>query len=53
VLSVILWAGGTLLARSLAKAPARVFRTVMPIAALFTLTCYAVFVAVARHVVKG
>jgi drug/metabolite transporter (DMT)-like permease len=53
ILSILLWGGGTVLARSLAQAPARVVRTVVPIAALFTLACYAVFVAIARHVVKG
>jgi drug/metabolite transporter (DMT)-like permease len=53
ILSILLWAGGTVLARSLAHAPARIVRTVVPIAALLTLACYAVFVAIARHVVKG
>jgi drug/metabolite transporter (DMT)-like permease len=53
VLSILLWGGGAVLGRSLAKAPPRVIRTVLPIVGLLTLTCFAVFVAVARNHVKG
>jgi hypothetical protein len=53
VLSIVLWAGGAVLGKMLANAPARVVRTVLPVAALLTLTSFAVFVAVARYNVKG
>jgi len=44
---------GVVLGRLLSRAPSRVTRTVFPIAALLTLGCYAVFVAIARAHVKG
>jgi drug/metabolite transporter (DMT)-like permease len=53
VLSLLLWGGGWVLGKRLAGAPPRVIRTVLPIAAMFTLACFAVFVAVARFNVKG
>lgn len=53
VLSIVLWAGGWVLGKKIAGAPPRVIRTVMPIAAMFTFACFAVFVAVARYNVKG
>ena len=53
VLSIVLLIVGTLLGRALAHAPARVTRTVFPIAAVLTLASFFVFVAIARHHVKG
>ena len=53
VLSILLWAGGTVLGKALAGSPPRVIRTVLPVAAMLTMACFAVFVAIARHNVKG
>jgi hypothetical protein len=53
VLSIILWAGGAVLGKWLAKQPPRVIRAVLPVAAVLTLLTFFVFVAVARHNVKG
>lgn len=53
VLSIVLWAGGTVLGKVLAGQPPRVIRTVVPVMALVALTSFAVFVAIARHAVKG
>jgi len=53
VLSVILLVGGTALGMYLRHAPARIVRTVFPIAALATLASFAIFVFVARLHVKG
>lgn len=53
VLSIVLWGGGWLVAKRLASAPPRVIRTVLPIMAMLTMACFAVFVAIARHNVKG
>lgn len=53
VLSVILWAGGWVLGKKLSSAPPRVIRTVLPVMAMLTMACFAVFVAIARHNVKG
>ncbi len=53
VLSIILWAGGWVLGKKIAGAPPRVIRTVMPIAAMSTSACFAVFVAIARYNAKG
>jgi drug/metabolite transporter (DMT)-like permease len=53
VLSIVLWGGGTVLAKWLSKAPARVTRTVFPIAAVLTLAAFFVFVSIARHDVHG
>ena len=52
-LSVVLLIVGTVLGRVLAHAPARVTRTVLPIAALATLAAFGIFVAIARAHVKG
>jgi hypothetical protein len=52
-LSVLLLIAGVVVGRVLAHAPARVVRTVFPIAALLTLASYAVFVLIARTNVKG
>ena len=52
-LSIVLLIAGTVLGRVLAHAPARVTRTVLPIAALFTLAAFGIFVAIARAHVKG
>lgn len=52
-LSVLLLIFGVVLGRVLSHAPARVVRTVFPIAALLALTSYAVFVYLARLNVKG
>jgi drug/metabolite transporter (DMT)-like permease len=49
VLSIVLWAAGTVLAKALANAPGRVTRTVLPIAAVLTLATFGVFVVIARH----
>ena len=53
VLSIILLVGGTALGAYLRHAPARIVRTVFPIAALLTLASFAIFVFVARLHVKG
>jgi len=53
VLSILLWAGGWVLGKRVAGAPPRVIRVVVPIAAMVTLACFAVFVAIARYNVKG
>jgi hypothetical protein len=53
VLSILLLIGGTLLGLWLRHAPARVVRTVFPIAAIATLASFAVFVFIARLHVKG
>ena len=53
ILSVVLWATGWVIGKKLAGAPPRVIRTVLPVLAMITLACFAVFVAIARHNVKG
>lgn len=53
VLSIVLWGMGWLIAKRLAGAPPRVIRTVLPVLAMTTMACFAVFVAIARHNVKG
>ena len=53
ILSIVLWGGGWLIGKRLAGAPPRVIRTVLPVLAMLTLACFAVFVAIARHNVKG
>ena len=53
ILSVVLWGGGWVLGKRLAGAPPRVIRTVLPIVAMFTMACFAVFVAVARYNTRG
>ena len=53
VLSIILLVGGTVLGLWLRNAPARVVRTVFPVAAILTLASFATFVFVARLHVKG
>jgi len=53
VLSILLLIFGTLLGLWLRHAPARVVRTVFPIAAILTLASFAIFVFVARLHVKG
>ena len=53
ILSIVLWASGWVIGKRLAGAPPRVIRTVLPVLAMFTLACFAVFVAIARHNVKG
>ena len=53
VLSILLLIVGTVLGRVLAHAPARVTRTVFPIAAVATLASFFIFVAIARAHVKG
>jgi len=53
ILSIVLWAGGWLIGKRLAGAPPRVIRTVLPVLAMITMACFAVFVAIARHNVKG
>ena len=53
VLSVVILIGGTLVGLYFRTAPARVVRTIVPIAALATGLCFAVFVYVARLHVKG
>jgi len=52
-LSIVLLIVGAVLGRVLANAPARVTRTVFPIAALATLAAFGIFVAIARAHVKG
>jgi hypothetical protein len=53
VLSVILLIAGTGLGLYFRNAPARVVRTIFPVAALVTLACFGIFVFVARLHVKG
>lgn len=53
VLSIVLWGGGWIIARRLAAGPPRMFRTMVPIIAVVTLACFALFVAIARAAVKG
>ena len=53
VLSIVLWGSGWIIGKRLAGAPPRVIRTVLPIMALLTMACFAVFVAIARANVKG
>ena len=53
ILSIVLWAGGWVIGKKLAGAPPRVIRTVLPVMAMITMACFAVFVAIARHNVKG
>ena len=53
ILSLVLWGGGWVLGKRIAGAPPRVIRTVIPIVAMLTMACFAVFVAIARHNVKG
>ena len=53
ILSILLWAGGWIIGKRLAGAPPRVIRTVLPVMAMVTMACFAVFVAIARHNVKG
>ena len=53
VLSVILLVGGTVLGLWFRTAPARVVRTVFPVAAVLTLACFGIFVFIARLHVKG
>jgi drug/metabolite transporter (DMT)-like permease len=53
ILSIVLWAGGWVIGKRLAGAPPRVIRTVMPIMAMLTMACFAVFVAIARHNTRG
>ena len=52
-LSILLLIIGTVLGRALANAPARVTRTVFPIAAACTLAAFGIFVVIARTHVKG
>lgn len=52
-LSIVLLIVGTLLGRALAHAPARVTRTIFPLAAVATLAAFGIFVAIARAHVKG
>lgn len=52
-LSIFLLIAGTVVGKVLSHAPARVVRTVFPIAAVITLGLYAVFVLAARLNVKG
>ena len=53
ILSIVLWGGGWILGKRLAGAPPRVIRTVLPIVAMLTMACFAVFVAIARFNVRG
>jgi len=53
VLSIVLLIVGAVLGRALAHAPARVTRTVFPIAAACTLAAFGIFVVIARAHVKG
>jgi hypothetical protein len=52
-LSIALLIVGVVLGRALADAPARVTRTVFPIAAACTLAAFGIFVVIARAHVKG
>jgi hypothetical protein len=53
VLSVILLGAGTALGLYFRTAPARIVRTVFPIAAIVTLAAFGAFVFVARLDIKG
>jgi hypothetical protein len=53
VLSIILLLAGVGIGTYFRTAPARIVRTVFPIAALLTLAAFGTFVAVARQHVKG
>ncbi|MBV9292718.1 MAG: hypothetical protein JO222_09730 [Frankiales bacterium] len=53
VLSIVLWGASFVLGKSIASAPPRVIRTVLPVVALLTLASFAVFVLIARTNVKG
>jgi hypothetical protein len=53
VMSLVLLGISVVLGKALATAPPRVTRTVLPLAAVLTLTAYFVFVAIARHDVHG
>ena len=53
VLSIFLLVVGTGIGAYLRHAPARVVRTVFPVAAILTLASFAIFVFVARLHVKG
>jgi len=53
VLSIILLIVGTAIGAYLRHAPARIVRTVFPIAAILTLASFGIFVFVARLHVKG
>ena len=53
VLSIFLLVVGTAIGAYLRHAPARVVRTVFPVAALLTLASFAIFVFIARLHVKG
>jgi hypothetical protein len=51
--SVLLLAGGSLIAKKLSTAPPRVIRTVWPVVAILTGVCFATLVYIARLNVKG
>jgi hypothetical protein len=51
--SLLLLAGGTLVAKALSTAPPRVMRAVWPVVAALTGACYAALVYIARVHVKG
>jgi hypothetical protein len=53
VLSIILLLAGTGLGLWFRTAPARVVRTVFPVAALLTLAAFGIFVFIARLDIKG
>ena len=53
VLSIFLLVVGTAIGAYLRHAPARVVRTVFPVAAVLTLASFAIFVFIARLHVKG
>jgi hypothetical protein len=53
VLSIILLIAGTAVGAYVRHAPARIVRTVFPVAALLTLASFAIFVFIARLHVKG
>lgn len=53
VLSIILLVAGTGLGLWFRTAPARVVRTVFPVAALLTLAAFGIFVFIARLDIKG
>ncbi|HVT20869.1 MAG TPA: hypothetical protein VHE57_05735 [Mycobacteriales bacterium] len=53
VFSVLLLAGGTLIAKVLSTAHPKVMRAVWPVAAALTGACYATLVYIARYNVKG
>jgi hypothetical protein len=51
--SVLLLAGGTLIAAKLSTAPPKVIRTLWPVVAALTGVCFATLVYIARLNVKG